>query len=253
MPPENRKESSSTSPTTSSPPVRAWRMLSMPSRSAVPGATISRALTSRGSCRASSSLSSSPDLVDITANSSEMAVTALGFEKRCDNRPSEAAAAPKAPAAPEVPAAPEAAPPEAEVAAPVAPAGAGRVEGAADEQAGQEARPAEAAVVAARVRAVVGRRGVPRAAGELTRLRVVAALEAQRVGLAGGHGARRAAGRRPLHVAGGGAVAGVEEARRPALGRLAAGQARLGRLHRPAALLEHAADRLEVVGSVRRA
>ena len=38
----------------------AWTMLSRPSRTAVPGATISRALTSRGSCRASSSATSSP-------------------------------------------------------------------------------------------------------------------------------------------------------------------------------------------------
>ena len=41
--------SSSGSPMTIRPPVLAWTMLSMPSRSAVPGATISSALTSRGS------------------------------------------------------------------------------------------------------------------------------------------------------------------------------------------------------------
>src|SRR4051812_39930947 len=67
IPPENRSASSSLSPTTISPPVRAWTMLSMPSRSAVPGATISSALTSRGSCRASSSPSSSPDREAIQA------------------------------------------------------------------------------------------------------------------------------------------------------------------------------------------
>src|SRR5213082_2910829 len=49
-------------PITISPPECAWRMLSTPSRSAVPGATISSALTIRESCRdSSSSLSSSPD------------------------------------------------------------------------------------------------------------------------------------------------------------------------------------------------
>src|SRR4051794_11552633 len=67
IPPENRSASSSLSPTTMSPPVRAWTMLSMPSRSAVPGATISSALTSRGSCLASSSPSSSPDREAIQA------------------------------------------------------------------------------------------------------------------------------------------------------------------------------------------
>jgi hypothetical protein len=62
IPPENRNASSSTSPITISPPERAWRMLSIPSRSAVPGATISSALTIRESCRdSSSSLSSSPE------------------------------------------------------------------------------------------------------------------------------------------------------------------------------------------------
>ena len=61
IPPEKRKLSSSGSPITIRPPVRAWTMLSMPSRSAVPGATISSALTSRGSWRVSSSaVSSSP-------------------------------------------------------------------------------------------------------------------------------------------------------------------------------------------------
>src|SRR6187551_1389538 len=60
-PPEKRKARSSLSPMTSRPPVRAWTMLSIPSRSAVPGATISSAFTSRGSWRdSSSSLSSSP-------------------------------------------------------------------------------------------------------------------------------------------------------------------------------------------------
>src|SRR5687768_10078286 len=41
-------------------PVPPWTMLSNPSRTAVPGATISRARTSLGSCRASSSVTSSP-------------------------------------------------------------------------------------------------------------------------------------------------------------------------------------------------
>src|SRR6185312_17352675 len=60
-PPEKRNARSSASPTTIRPPVRAWTMLSIPSRSAVPGATISSAFTSRGSWRdSSSSLSSSP-------------------------------------------------------------------------------------------------------------------------------------------------------------------------------------------------
>ena len=54
------------------PPVRAWRMLSIPSRSAVPGATISRALTSRGSWRPSSSVSSSPERCAIKADSSSV-------------------------------------------------------------------------------------------------------------------------------------------------------------------------------------
>src|SRR5437588_280026 len=67
IPPENRNASSSASPITISPPWRAWRMLSMPSRSAVPGATISSALTIRESCRdSSSSLSSSPERCGIT-------------------------------------------------------------------------------------------------------------------------------------------------------------------------------------------
>ena len=42
---------SSRSPTTIRPPVREWTMLSIPSRSAPPGATTSRALSSRGSWR----------------------------------------------------------------------------------------------------------------------------------------------------------------------------------------------------------
>src|SRR5215211_6613380 len=70
MPPENRKLSSSGSPITMRPPVRAWRMLSIPSRSAVPGATISSALTSRGSWRLSSSVSSSPGRCAMKADSS---------------------------------------------------------------------------------------------------------------------------------------------------------------------------------------
>ena len=41
----------SRSPTTIRPPVREWTMLSMPSRRAPPGATMSRALSSRGSWR----------------------------------------------------------------------------------------------------------------------------------------------------------------------------------------------------------
>src|SRR4029078_12602483 len=45
----------------------AWTMLSIPSRSAVPGATISNAFTSRGSWRASSSASSSTDREAIKA------------------------------------------------------------------------------------------------------------------------------------------------------------------------------------------
>ena len=59
---------------TISPPVREWTMLSMPSRSAVPGATMSRARRSRGSCRASNSCSSSPG--------SEDAITADGSRKQ---------------------------------------------------------------------------------------------------------------------------------------------------------------------------
>ena len=41
-------------------------ILALASRTAVPGATISSALTNRGSCRASSSVSSSPDRGCIT-------------------------------------------------------------------------------------------------------------------------------------------------------------------------------------------
>src|SRR3954447_3467897 len=82
MPPEYRNESSSCSPITSRPPVRACRMLSIPSRSAVPGATISRALTSRGSWRLSSSVSSSPDLVAIRADSSSAFRRGLGSTPR---------------------------------------------------------------------------------------------------------------------------------------------------------------------------
>src|SRR3977135_879789 len=60
MPPEFRKLRSSGSPITINPPVRACRMLSIPSRSAVPGAIISRALISPGSGLTSLS-KSSPD------------------------------------------------------------------------------------------------------------------------------------------------------------------------------------------------
>ena len=51
MPPESSGERPSSSPITISAPVRASTQLSMPSLSAVPGATISSALRSRGSCR----------------------------------------------------------------------------------------------------------------------------------------------------------------------------------------------------------
>src|ERR1700723_3841347 len=61
MPPENRKLISSGSPITIRPPVRALRMFSIPSRKAVPGATISSAFINPGSGRASLS-KSSPDL-----------------------------------------------------------------------------------------------------------------------------------------------------------------------------------------------
>src|SRR5215211_7391519 len=80
IPPENRKLSSSGSPITMRPPVRAWRMLSIPSRSAVPGATISSALTSRGSWRLSSSVSSSPGRCAMKADSS----SGLWRIYRCD-------------------------------------------------------------------------------------------------------------------------------------------------------------------------
>ena len=60
IPPEFRKLRSSGSPITISPPVRACRMLSMPSRSAVPGAIISSALIRPGSGLTSLS-KSSPD------------------------------------------------------------------------------------------------------------------------------------------------------------------------------------------------
>src|SRR3954471_3936569 len=70
IPPENRKLNSSGSPMTMRPPVRAWRMLSIPSRRAVPGATMSSALTSRGSWRLSSSVSSSPGRCAMKADSS---------------------------------------------------------------------------------------------------------------------------------------------------------------------------------------
>src|SRR5436190_5056245 len=68
MPPEKRKETSAGSPMRISPPVREWTMLSMPSRSAVPGATMSRARSNRGSCRASNSCKSSPGSEDAIAN-----------------------------------------------------------------------------------------------------------------------------------------------------------------------------------------
>ena len=61
IPPERSGARPSSSPITISAPVRASTQLSMPSRRAVPGATISSALRSRGSCREwSSSISSSP-------------------------------------------------------------------------------------------------------------------------------------------------------------------------------------------------
>src|SRR3954451_22488359 len=68
IPPEKRKETSSGSPMTINPPVREWTMLSMPSRRAVPGATMSRARRSRGSCRASNSCKSSPGRADAIAD-----------------------------------------------------------------------------------------------------------------------------------------------------------------------------------------
>src|SRR3954451_17909956 len=70
IPPENRKLSSSGSPIMMRQPVRAWRMLSIPSRRAVPGATISSDLTSRGSWRLSSSVSSFPGRGAMKADSS---------------------------------------------------------------------------------------------------------------------------------------------------------------------------------------
>ena len=78
FPPEKRNASSSGSPITISAPVRAWTMLSMPSRSAVPGATISSAFTSRGSWRPSSSVSSSPERCAIKADSSSVFSLTLG-------------------------------------------------------------------------------------------------------------------------------------------------------------------------------
>src|SRR5271165_2244646 len=58
IPPENMKLRSSGSPLTIRPPVWALRMLSIPSRSAVPGAIISNALISPGSGLTSLSRSS---------------------------------------------------------------------------------------------------------------------------------------------------------------------------------------------------
>src|SRR6516165_7707681 len=60
IPPEFRKLRSSGSPITIKPPERACTMLSMPSRSAVPGAIISRAFIKPGSALPSVSISS-PD------------------------------------------------------------------------------------------------------------------------------------------------------------------------------------------------
>src|SRR6476620_4855975 len=68
IPPESRWEMSLGSPTTINPPVREWTMLSIPSRSAGPGATMSRARRSRGSCRASNSCKSSPGRADAIAD-----------------------------------------------------------------------------------------------------------------------------------------------------------------------------------------
>ena len=97
----------------------------------------------------------------------------------------------------------------------------------------------------------VRRAGVPvghlaAAERDLARVGVLAAVDALGVGLAGGHHARRAERRRPLDLARRRPVARVEEARRGALGRLAALEPRPGGGHRVAALLDRRADRLEV-------
>ena len=78
-------------------------MLSIPSRTAVPGATISRALTNRGSCRASSSVSSSPDrggITPILAGSSDRFWPRLPALRSGFRRPAEAVAASRSRAAP---------------------------------------------------------------------------------------------------------------------------------------------------------
>ena len=79
-----------------------------------------------------------------------------------------------------------------------------------------------------------------------------AGFDALRVGLTGRDGPRRAAVRRPRHIARRGAVAGIEEARRPALGRGLAGQLGAHRSHPIATFLACARDRAEIVHRARR-
>src|SRR4051812_13175179 len=279
MPPEKRKLSSSGSPATMRPPVRAWRMLSRPSRSAVPGATISSALTSRGSWRLSSSrASSSPARCAIDAESTRrlraarVSLATVDAVSEVPSAPEVAAAAEVAAATAPVLAADVAAVAEvahvaavAEVAAvarhPVAEARtighAGPEERAAEQRPEQDARQqaaAEAPVVAARPRPEARRLPVGHAAAarhDLARDRLAALLDADRVRRARRDGPRLPAGRRPWNVADGRAVAGVEEAGRPALGRRAVREVRLGDLHVEAALLERLGDRLEVLRAPR--
>jgi hypothetical protein len=88
---------------------------------------------------------------------------------------------------------------------------------------------------------------------DLAGVGIDAGVDPLRVGLTGRDGPRRAAVRRPLHIARRRAVARIEEARRRAVGRGVAGQLSAHRGHPVAALLARARHGAEILHRARRA